>query len=229
MSKAATKQAASRWGSVIVAIGLLAAAAYSSWPLGYYLNPKVGATGYASELAVRGQPYNWVFIISDVLAGALVLVLAWLLYRQFNKRLTSWHKWLLGLFAAFGTLTIFAALLPMSCTPSISICPAGEHDPQMILHNVVSIAAGLAIYTTAFMVWRRYDRDRRMLHIHIILAALTTFGILSFFYSFIPGPAYLAQRYFLIATCAWIFLLPFSFVKDRVMFERIPSNRRKYR
>ncbi len=221
MAKKVTKQSSTKHGWIIASLGLLAAAAYSSWPLGYYLNPKVGATGYASELAAEGQPYNWVFIVGDVLAGVLVLLIVWLLRHEFNKKLRSWHKWLLGLFALFGILTIVAALLPMSCTPSISICPAENHDWRMILHNMVSIAAGMAIYVTAFMMWKRYDRDERMLAIHIILAALTTFGILSFFYSVMPGPAYLAQRYFLIATCAWIFLLPLSFVRNKVLFEPI--------
>ncbi len=69
------------------------------------------------------------------------------------------------------------------------------------------------------MVWKRYDRDERMIVMHAIMAALTTFGILSFFYAIIPGPAYLAQRYFLIATCAWIFVLPLSFVRNKVLFE----------
>jgi hypothetical protein len=219
MSKTARKTLAQSYGWAIAALGLVAAVAYSTWPLGYYLNPKVGATGYASELAVFGQPYNWVFIIGDVIAGILIFVVVLLLWHWLGKQLSTWHKWLLGLFALFGLLTILGAILPMSCTPSISICRAELDDWQMILHNTVSIAAGLAIYITAFMVWKRYDRDERMLFMHVVMAALTTFGILSFFYAIIPGPAYLAQRYFLIATCTWIFVLPLSFVRDKVLFE----------
>lgn len=219
MSKTARKTLAQSYGWLIAVIGFVAALAYSTWPLGYYLNPKVGATGYASELAVFGQPYNWVFIIGDVIAGVLILVVVLLLWHWLGKQLSAWHKWLLGLFALFAALTIIAAILPMSCTPSISICRAELDDWQMVLHNTVSIAAGIAIYITAFMVWKRYDRDERMLVMHVIMAALTTFGILSFFYAPIPGPAYLAQRYFLIATCAWIFVLPLSFVRDKVLFE----------
>lgn len=213
------KSVSHRWAIIVLAA--LAALAYSSWPLGYYLNPRVGATGYASELAADGQPYNWVFIVGDVLAGVLILMVVWLLQQEYGKKLQDWHRWLLGLFGVFGVLTIVAALLPMNCTPSISICRAQHHDWQMILHNVVSIAAGLAIYTTAFMVWKRYDRDERMLVMHFILAALTTFGVLSFFYAVIPGPAYLAQRYFLIATCVWIFMLPFSFVRHKTFMQII--------
>lgn len=224
MSKKARKNIVKSYRWLIAALGLLAAAAYSTWPLGYYLNPKVGASGYASELAVFGQPYNWVFIAGDIIAGVLILLVVLLLWNWLGKQLRAWHKWLLGLFALFGALTILAAILPMSCTPSISICRAELDDWQMLLHNLISIAAGIAIYVTAFMVWKRYDRDERMLVMHAILAALTTFGILSFFYSVIPGPAYLAQRYFLIATCAWIFVLPLSFVRDKVLFE--PRNQR---
>lgn len=214
---------------LIAIFGLLAAVAYSSWPLGYYLNPRVGATGYASELAAPGQPYNWVFISGDVIAGLLILTIIALLWRDLKPQLNRWHKSLLGLFGLFGLLTIFAALLPMSCTPSISICPAELTDWQMIMHNTVSIAAGVAIFLTAYMVWHRYDRDERMLTMHLILAAFTTFGILSCLYAFIPGPAYLSQRYFLIVTCAWIFMLPLVFVRSKIFFEPLPkaSNKRK--
>jgi hypothetical protein len=208
---------------IIAFLGLLAAMAYSTWPLGYYLNPRVGATGYASELAVIGQPYNWVFIAGDVIAGILIVGIVVLLWRRFKPQLRTWHKWILGMFGLFGLLTIIAALLPMSCTPSISLCPQATEDWETFLHNSISIAAGITMYLTAFMVWQRYDRDERMLAMHFILAAFTTFGILSFFYAFIPGPAYLSQRYFLIVSCAWIFLLPYYFIRSRILFEPLPS------
>lgn len=211
-------------GWPIAALGLLAAIAYSSWPLGYYLNPRVGSYGYASELGAFGQPYNWVFIVGDVVAGFLILVISWLLYRHFRTQLFAWHKRMLLLFAAFGALTIMAALMPMRCTPSISICAPAFEDAELIMHDIVSVAAGVAIFATVYMVWKRYDRDERMFFMNFIMAAIATFGILSFFYSIIPGPAYLAQRYFLVATCLWVFVLPTLFIRNKILFEKRPRH-----
>src|ERR1700733_9742605 len=58
----------------IIWLGVIAAVAYSSWPLGYLLNPGVARHAFASQLEAYNQPYSWIFIGLDVLCGATLLV-----------------------------------------------------------------------------------------------------------------------------------------------------------
>lgn len=207
-------------GWPIVALAFVSAVVYSSWPLGYYLNPRVGATGYASELGALGQPYNWLFIVGDVLAGLMIILVGLFLWRQYSHKLQGWHKRVLQLFISFGLLTLLAAILPMRCTPSISICAPAWNDTQLLIHDFVSILAGLVMIISVFIIWKRYNHDNRLFSMHFVMAGFLTFGVLSFFYSFIPGPAFLSQRYFLIMCSLWIFMLPLMFVRNELLFKR---------
>lgn len=53
----------------MVVAGLL----YSSWPLGYWLNPQADH-GLASNLEALHQPYNWLFILIDISSGVLTFI-----------------------------------------------------------------------------------------------------------------------------------------------------------
>ena len=72
--------AKSHRGIAVLLVGLVAALAYCSWPVGYLVNPSLAAGALASELDARGQPYSWLFILLDCATGAaalLVVRLTW--------------------------------------------------------------------------------------------------------------------------------------------------------
>lgn len=130
------------WIATIFAV--LAGAIYNSWPLGFWLNPKVSnGGGLASELEGLHQPYNWVFILLDIVTGSLVVIVVALLWQKHMRIL---GKVALASFALFGLFTIIDALLPMPCEPSVAACPVWTAQPMLILHGVASIGSALALF-----------------------------------------------------------------------------------
>ena len=191
------------WLAVSAAVA--AGVVYCSWPLGYYLNPVVSRRGLASELEALHQPYNWLFILLDVLSGVLVMAVAILLWRAHKDRL---RRIILVNFALFGLLTILDALMPMSCEPSLRACPSLSHQPLLILHGVVSIAASVCLFISAVLVWWTRRRSSGSLVMSSLMAGWTLFGLVSLYFFFRPGPGYLAQHYYITLCSIWVMLLP---------------------
>lgn len=102
-------------GFLAVFVGLLAAIAYSSWPVAYLVNPSLAATALASELEESGQPYSWLFVLLDCVTGVAALIvvrLAWPEKDSAERRLLVLA--LIG-YALFGLATAVDALIPVSC------------------------------------------------------------------------------------------------------------------
>lgn len=185
---------------------MLAAVTYNSWPLGFWLNPRVSYSGgLASELEGMRQPYNWVFVLLDVVTGVLVAAVVILLWRHHRSTLS---RWALGFFALFGLLTIADALLPMPCAPSVAVCPSWTVQPMLILHGIASIGSALALFAGGVLAWRMHHKRHTgwVMRSMIVLWALS--GILSLVFFFTPGPGYLSQDYYLLLCGIWIALMP---------------------
>jgi Protein of unknown function (DUF998) len=117
-------------------VGLFAACAYSSFvlekALGSPLNP---AHAYVSELGARSQPATAFFRVSDVLAGAGLIVLAWALLRWLPA---DWRCRLgCGAIAVMGAASVVAGAKPLACTPSADVvCRLRDRtDPLAQLHQ----------------------------------------------------------------------------------------------
>ena len=194
-----------RW-QIATVITVLAAMLYNSWPLGFFLNPKVSyGGGLASDLESSHQPYGWVFVALDIITGALVLVAVAVLWR---RRPTRNETIILASFALFGIFTIADALLPIPCEPTLTICVGWTHQPMILLHGAVSVGAALFLFVSAMAAWYR----RRVWHTpvttrFIMLGWLMT-GVLSVVFFVTPGPGYVSQDYYLIICGIWIALIP---------------------
>ncbi len=191
---------------VSVVLAVVAGLAYCSWPLGYVLNPLVSRRGLASELGALHQPYNWLFIALDVLAGALIVAVAILLWRGPDGHVRGI---VLANFALFGVLTAIDALLPMTCEPSLTTCPSLSHQPMLILHGIASISASICLFLSALVVWWRKRSQRGAVVMTTLMAGWILFGAFSLYFLFFPGPGYLVQRYYITLCSAWIIALPF--------------------
>ncbi len=190
----------------IAVLAVAAGVAYCSWPLGYLLNPAVSRRGLASELEALHQPYNWLFITLDVLAGTLVIAVAGLLWRRADGR---WRAIVLANFALFGLLTAVDALVPMSCVPSLTTCPSLSHQPLLIVHGIASIGASIGLFVSAVVVWWQKRRQRGAAIMSVLMAGWTLFGVFSLLFFFVPGPGYLSQHYYITLCSAWVIILPF--------------------
>jgi len=135
----------------------------------------------------------------------LVMAVAILLWRAHKDRL---RRIILVNFALFGLLTILDALMPMSCEPSLRACPSLSHQPLLILHGVVSIAASVCLFISAVLVWWTRRRSSGSLVMSSLMAGWTLFGLVSLYFFFRPGPGYLAQHYYITLCSIWVMLLP---------------------
>lgn len=197
---------------IAAALAILAGVAYCSWPLGYVLNPQVSRRGLASELAALHQPFNWLFIGLDVLAGALVLAAARLLWSRADGRLS---RVVLTSFAVFGVLTAIDALLPMSCEPSLTTCPSLSHQPLLILHGIASIAASIGLFISAVLVWWQRRKHSGATIMSAFMAGWILFGALSLYFLFRTGPGYLVQHYYITLCSVWTAALPLMLAPRR--------------
>lgn len=190
-------------------MAVIAGILYCSWPLGYYLNPQVSAHGLASELGAVGQPYNWLFILLDVLTGIIVLLVAIMVWRACRKVPIWWLKPVLISYALFGVFTALDAVLPMHCVPSLRRCPGLGQDHLLIVHGIASISASAFLFITALGMWHIGQIYHRLSFMWIIMLAWALFGLMSLVFFFVPGPGYLAQHYFITLCSFWIALLPY--------------------
>lgn len=124
-----------------------AAALYSLWVLGPWINPGLDAlNGYVSEFAARDQPGSRLFRIGDGLAGLLAAAAAAAGIRCSGGGLVGW-----GGLLVFGVATgLDGALTPMTCASYVdSGCAVrelvGALPATHALHEVTSSVAALGM------------------------------------------------------------------------------------
>lgn len=131
-------------------LGCLAAILYSSWPLAFILDPRVGRHELASMLEAPHAPYNWVFIAADVLTGITVTIMAvtqlpkWRISRI--KTATILGYWL------FGLLVGVAAMTPLECDPQVRACGSLLQHPLIIVHGFASIGSCIALLASLLLL-----------------------------------------------------------------------------
>jgi hypothetical protein len=192
----------------LTALSLLAGISYTTWPLGYWLNPVVAHGGLASELAGRGQPYSWVFVYGDVLCGLLMLIVAWRLRlyakspgSSSNTRLT------LAAMAVFCVGIIVAALIQVQCIAAVQQCPSFTHNFVTLVHGLLSIAAPIGLYLSLLSIWWQ-RRSSQVLTLQLVLYA----GLGSWTLLTLLSPAgILAQNVFITFCAVCLAAYPWSF------------------
>lgn len=201
-----------KWAFKIAAVLVITAAVlYCSWPLGFILNPSAEKTGLASELGAYHQPYNWLFISTDIISGVFLVAACWLLAREFNAK--GWRKAGLILLAVYGISGALDAALPISCIPSLQTCGSVWHDPMLILHGIIDFIGSVALIGTLIAEWvyARRNHPNWLPWIYVIGVGGVVFAGLSLWFILVNGPGYWAQRYYITLSCIWVASLPFIF------------------
>lgn len=162
-------------------LAVIAAILYCSWPLSYVLNPSVGVHALASQLQSPHQPYNWLFILLDVLSGLLLITAGAVQYKEHRRlrigkiTISIWN------YIAFGLMVVVAAVVPIGCDPQTQVCGSIWHSPSIIVHGFCSIVSVLCLLLSLMLVshdlYRQKSATRRhSIFILSILSAWLLFG-----------------------------------------------------
>lgn len=202
----------------LTVVMLLAGILYSSWPLGYLLNP-LANRGLASNLEALHQPYNWVFIAFDTISGILVTIVCWKLL-QYVKSNSS-QKTELGLkisilgTAIFGLFTALDAMLPLNCLQGSTHCVSPLNNPYFVIHGIVSIGSIGGLTISIFAIWLllfwREKAVMRLAHLPPALFMIVWFGfgILTLILLLHNRSSDLAQHFFIGFCSLWLVIFPY--------------------
>ena len=159
-----------------------AALFYSSWPLGFILNPGVAHHLLASELEAPHQPFNWLFITTDVLTG-LTVTLIGIVQLRVHKRKVLTNISIIT-YVLFGVLVATAALSPLNCDPGskTSTCGALIHHPIVLIHGIASILSVILLLVSILFLGpliRHYMRISKVVRALFIcmLGSWAVFGV----------------------------------------------------
>ncbi|HEX7963507.1 MAG TPA: DUF998 domain-containing protein [Candidatus Saccharimonadales bacterium] len=153
---------------------------YCSWPLAWLLNPTVARHSLASQLQAPGQPYSWLFIATDVTAGALLLIAGFLQLRG-GAAPSHLPFAVVACYVAFGVLAMGAAVTPLTCDPSMQVCGPLLRHPLTIAHGAMSITSVLALLAAlivvAALLYRRGASRRTLALVNLVGFCWLIFGV----------------------------------------------------
>jgi hypothetical protein len=136
------------------------AVAYVSWPLAFIVNPALAGSGLASSFEGRGQPFAWLFIMLDCVAGLCMVIVSARILRSLHGNVRSNRGFILVLlsYAAFGIATAADALVPLNCgSASVQACARQlwPLTPDDILTGLAELTLSLAVGTVIVRAARR--------------------------------------------------------------------------
>lgn len=193
----------------LLLLSILVGIVYSSWPLGYWLNPEVSKNSLASGLEGFEQPYNWVFVSMDVMSSCLLIILCWLLWRRhrLSNRRAAIRLGLIcvGLFA-LGTIT--DALLPEHCVPNLMRCASFTHDHTLLVHGIFSITASAFLFFSLVITWFHMRRNALL---STLLSGYILFAALSLIEAVVPGKnGNWSENYYITLCSVLLACLPYT-------------------
>jgi hypothetical protein len=195
-----------RFWFIMDILAIISGILYASWPLGSVFNPNVARRGLASALEGIGQPYNWLFITTDIVSSLLIALVCWFIWRRLrgthDKRLISFALLNVVIFAAG---TIIDAALPLRCDPTIQVCQSYKQDHLLLAHGLFSILAAICLFVSLVILW--WHRRRNVL-INSLVVGYMLFSLFSLIAILKPGIGNLSQHYYLTLCGAWLALLP---------------------
>ena len=196
----------------------LAGLLYSSWPLGHWLNP-LADKRLASDLEAFHEPYNWVFIVMDIVSGFLIGIACWQLSQLAEQIIDSRSR--LGLLiaiygtATFGFLTLVDAMLPLDCLEGSRHCIPPLHNPYFVVHGIFSVGSVGGLTVSIVMIWLllillKYG-DKTWIHLipATFLIVWVAFGLLTLFLFLHNQSSALAQHLFIGFCSLWLIALPY--------------------
>jgi hypothetical protein len=204
-------------------LGLAAAVAYCSWPLGYLLNRALVDSSLASDLEAPGQPYNWLFITLDCVTGVAVIAAAVLLWRAGRDRSVGLP---LASYVLFGLATGVDALIPVGCGSK----PINSCGVDLNHLNADDYLTGFAIFALFVSVSTAHRWAVRTVSWNPLLltttAAVVAWGVCGLVFlaiHFQVRPAVATQHVMLTLTSVVTFIVPLVIWRTGARRERSAS------
>jgi hypothetical protein len=117
-----------------------------SWPIGYWVNRVTVERGLASDLEVPGQPFSWLFILLDIVSGALMLGLSIAAWGTRGEKGAQRAGGLIG-YGFFGLSTILGAAVPLSCgTGRAALLSCGTSADTYGWHDILGALGYLTLF-----------------------------------------------------------------------------------
>jgi hypothetical protein len=192
-----------------VNLSIIAGLLYCSWPLGYWLNPRVATHSLASGLEATNQPFNWFFIATDIASSLLLVIVALLLWHKYKY---SKIRQIVGVtllcIVMFALNTIADALLPEHCIPNLMQCASFTQDHYLLVHGIFSIAASIFLFVGLCILW--CNRPRKPF-LRILVAGYIVFGMISLIEAITPGRnGNWSENYYITLCAIWIAYIPWA-------------------
>ena len=197
----------SRW---IMALAAIAALAYASFPLAYFLNRPLFLQQLASSLGEAGQPYAWVFNSLDI-ASSIIAASIFGYLRHKHQRSSRVLRWALAAAIVASTGAFLAAVVPL---PN-SFVANGQWSlhllaqPLVLIHGASSFlnSIGFVVSVVLWGIWR-FRHNAKLQWTHIIVATALFCVTVGFAIGQIyPASGGLIQRLFIVDYGVWLFLL----------------------
>jgi phosphatidylglycerol lysyltransferase len=201
----------------LLAAAVVAAAAYASFPLAYFLNRPYFTSGLVSNLGKDGQPYAWLFNGFDIVSGLVAAGIFSYLYR-FRRPQEKLLRWALALACASSIAGILAALLalPPSFDDSTPLALAALENPLVLLHGICSFVNSTGFVLSAILWAGYYYRRngwgwRQVVAIVALLIATAGFviGLL------LPGSQPILQRSFITTYAVWLVAFTYTILQAK--------------
>lgn len=187
----------------------IAAVLYASFPLAFILNPAYALHGLTSSLGSSGQPYAWLFNLSDVVAtGIATVVLAWLYLKRHPKNRYAYLALRLALVSTIsGCIATFIPLPSYDAVLIGQISITGIfHHPVVFMHGLMTVVNAVSFVLATYFWARGYSQQktkrgwRQAFVIAVIIANVTSLGYFDAFAKL----SSISQRIGIILYCIWL-------------------------
>ena len=141
-------------------IACVGALAYNSWPLAFLVNPSLAGSALASSFEARSEPFSWLFILLDCIAGLCIGVVCVRELRPRQGRLRPHIVLVLALlgYGVFGLATAVDAVVPLSCGSTSAQACASQLwplTPDDMLTGIAVLALFVAVVAVVLEMNRR--------------------------------------------------------------------------
>lgn len=193
----------------VVAIAIIAAICYSSFPLASILDSNLVLHGSVSALGAAGQPYAWLFNLLDIISGSFVVAITLAIGRSMDNKnaYTIASLYAFGLAGAGGILAAIFSLPPIA-TPTNGSYEFFFHDFTSFL-NFAGFVASSAI-VIAFGLTQK-NKNTITNWYAAVFVGVSFWALVAY----VVGDADAIERLLIVLTSGWIILYSY-FTQSRV-------------